>query len=275
MDASTADLAGKVRWSGSSYRLVREKVRPRYARRAVGIAFQAVRESYGYLKEKVRLLGGLSRAALLRGAAAEASWRANQKVRSRDASSRYSPDVYVRLLSIPAVIGAVVCFVMWINSIPSSTCYVEVEGGRRVKCPQTDVAGFFQASIALIGLAVVLLIVGAVMDTRPGKWERSFGWIGVLAVLQQGDQQLRQGASGAFRPGRTHWTRNTSPASTTGQQSWNTQQTQQGGYGSSQEANQSDRTGRQCDMPGCTNPGVRWHGTTCYCGIHIRAITGQ
>ncbi len=33
---------------------------------------------------------------------------------------------------------------------------------------------------------------------------------------------------------------------------------------------------RQCDMAGCTNPGiVQWQGNTWYCGIHIRAITGQ
>ena len=47
----------------------------------------------------------------------------------------------------------------------------------------------------------------------------------------------------------------------------------QAAFQASQNANQSDRTGGQCDMQGCTNPGeIRFHGDNWYCGIHIREI---
>jgi hypothetical protein len=49
-----------------------------------------------------------------------------------------------------------------------------------------------------------------------------------------------------------------------------------GAFQASQNANQSDRTGGQCDMQGCTNPGeIRFHGDNWYCRGHIHAITGQ
>jgi len=44
-------------------------------------------------------------------------------------------------------------------------------------------------------------------------------------------------------------------------------------FDASRNANQSDRTGGQCDMSYCTNPGeFRFHGDVWYCGIHIREI---